>query len=116
MKEKTLLKIALSCSVVGLVVLFFISDNISVDTVDIGKIEDEEIGKIVKITGLVIRVNNMEKVMFIQVGQETVEKVDVVLFKDYDFDLSEGSYVEIIGEIEEYKGKKEIIANRIKII
>ena len=116
MKEKTLLKIALSCSIVGLVVLFFISDSISVDQVAIGKIEDEDIGKIVKITGMIIRVSNTEKVMFIEVGEEKVEKVDVVLFKDKDFDLSPGDYVEIVGEIEEYKGKKEVIANKITLI
>ena len=116
MKEKTLLKIALSCSVLGLVMLFFVSDSITISNIDISKIEDEEIGRIVKITGMVTRVTNLEKVMFIEVGQQKIEKVDVVLFKDHDFDLAVGEQIEIIGEIEEYKGEKEVIANRVKVV
>lgn len=116
MKEKTLLKIALTCSIIGIVFLFVIFNNIDVKHSDISKIQDEEdIGNIVKIYGKVIRASDTGKVLFLEIGQEKIERIDVVVFKEEDINISEGEHVEIIGEVEEYKGKKEIIANKVSI-
>ena len=41
--------------------------------------------------------------------------MDVVVFNDEEIYLKKGDYVEISGEVEEYKGKKEIIASEITI-
>ena len=116
MKEKTLLRIALICSVIGLILLFFISENISVSEVDLSKIDERDIGEDVKIIGEVLRVTDIGKVMFLEVGQEKVESVPILLFKDSDISLKKGDYVEIIGEIDDYKGEREIIATRVRII
>lgn len=116
MKEVTLLKIALTCSVFGIVLLFLISDRISVQEIDISKIEEEGIGKDVKVIGKVGRVTDTGKMMFLEVEQEKVEQVTIILFKPGDITLFEGEYVEIVGEVEDYKGKREIIANKVKKI
>ena len=49
MKEKTLLRIALICSVVGITLLFFVSKNIEIDEKAIDKINMDNIGEYVKI-------------------------------------------------------------------
>ena len=116
MKEKNLLKIALICSLVGVVILFFVSENLSIDEMDVSKIEDEKIGKTVKIIGSIERVSDTEKVMFLEIGQEKVSTVTVILFKDADISLEKGDYIEIIGSVEDYEGKREVIANRVRII
>ena len=116
MREKTLLKTALICSFIGLVILFFISDKISVDRVNISDLEKEELGRDINLIGKIEKVTNMDKVIFLEISELKTEKVSVVLFKDRDLDLIEGNYVEINGEIDEYNGKREIIANSIKII
>ena len=54
--------------------------------------------------------------MFLEISELKTEKVSIILFKDRDIDLIEGSYVEVYGEIDEYNGKREIIANKVKII
>lgn len=116
MKEKTLFKIALLCSFIGLIILFFISERISVDNVGISDLEMEEIGKDIKLIGKIERVTNADKVVFLEISELKTEKVSIILFKDRDIDLIEGSYVEVYGEIDEYNGKREIIANRVKLI
>ena len=116
MKEKTLFKTALICSFVGLIILFFISERISVDNVGISDLEMEEIGKDIKLIGKIERVTNADKVVFLEISELKTEKVSIILFKDRDIDLIEGSYVEVYGEIDEYNGKREIIANKVKII
>ncbi len=115
MKEKTLFKLALICSIVGLVVLFFISSNINVQEIDVGKITDSDVGKEVRVIGKILRVSDTEKVMFLEVGQEKVDDVSVVLFKEEPINLKEGDYVELLGEIDEYNGEYNIIANAVKL-
>jgi len=116
MKEKTLFKIALICSFLGLIGLYFISDRISIDRISISDIEKVSLGDTVKIIGKIERVTNSDKVVFLEISEMKTESVSVILFKDSDFEINEGSYVEIEGEIDEYNGKREVIANRIKLI
>jgi len=115
MKEKTLFKLALTCSIIGLCVLFFISDNIVVKEIDVGKIDFDDIGKEVRVIGKIIRVSDTDKVMFLEVSQEKIEDVTVVLFKDEVVVLKEGDYVELIGTLDEYNGEINIIANAMKM-
>ena len=115
MKEKTLFKLALICSIVGLCVLFFISDSIVVNEIDVGKINFDNIGREVRVIGKIGRVSDTEKVMFLEVSQEKIEDVTVVLFKDSEIELKEGDYVELIGTLDEYNGEINIIANAVKM-
>ncbi|MBW2965682.1 hypothetical protein KY342_01105 [Candidatus Woesearchaeota archaeon] len=116
MKEKTLFKIALICSFLGLIGLYFISDSISIDRIKISDISERDLGKEIKIIGKIERVTNSDKVVFLEISEMKTEEISVILFKDRDVMLNEGSYVEIEGEIDDYKGKREIIANSIKLI
>ena len=115
MKEKTMFKIAISCSLVGLIALFLISENIAVEEIKINEIGKDEIGKEVKVIGRVESVSNGDKVAFLEVGQETVELVSVTLFEEEDIELNKGQMVELIGEVDEFGGKISIIANAVKV-
>lgn len=67
----------------------------------------------VHIQGMIQRINQQDKITFIELQGERIETMPVVLFADEEVYLQEGDYVEIIGTMEEYKGKKEVIASRI---
>jgi len=114
MKEKTLLKIALMCSVAGIVLLFLFSENIEIDEKAIDKINMGSIGEYVKIKGTISKLIDTESVMILTIQQPS--QITVVLFKKRPIELREGNYVEIIGKIEDYKGKTEIIADKIRVI
>ena len=116
MKEKTLFKIALVCSVIGLAVLFFVSDNISIDSVDVSSLDSTDIGHEVKVIGSVSKVSSTDKVVFLTVGQQKVEDVSVVLFKDSsDILIKKGDVVELVGTVDDYEGSINIIANAVKV-
>ena len=69
----------------------------------------------VKLVGTVTKVRQMDRVSFITVsGQKEVES-DVIVFPEDNIFIKEGDIVEITGDVEEYKGKKEVIANKVKI-
>ena len=114
MKETTLLKIALACSLVGLVLLYFISIKIEVKNYN-PNILNKNIGDDVRLEGAVAKVTDRGNVIFIEVNQQS--PVTVVLFTDENnLKLNNGDNVEIIGKVQEYNGKNEIIAQKIRII
>ncbi len=109
MKEKTLLKIALVASCIGLLLLFIFSKNIEVNEATIDKIDgmqDEE----VRIIGKVNKVSNSEKVTFIEITQEVT--TTVVVFDNIS--INQGENIEVIGKVDEYNGESEILAERIE--
>lgn len=114
MKETTLLKIALICSLVGLIALYFISTKIEVKDYK-PNILNKNIGEDVKLIGTVTKVSDAGSVVFIEVNQQS--PMTVVLFTDDDnLKLNSGDNVEVIGEVQEYNGKNEIIAQKIRVI
>ena len=114
MKETTLLKIALICSLVGLIVLYFISTKIELKDYK-PNILNRNVGDDVKLTGIVGKITDKGDVVFIEVSQQN--PVTVVLFtKEDNIKLKNGDNVEVIGKVQDYNGKKEIIADKIRVV
>jgi len=116
MKEKNLLKIALITSLLGLSILYLINDNIEIKEKNIEKITIDNKDEFVKLTGIVNRIVDTEKVTIMEITQP--QQITVVLFKDENktMPIQEGNEVEVIGKVDEYEGKLEIIADRLRII
>jgi len=108
-----LLKLALICSLIGIIALFFISENMEIKEKNIDEINKDNIGEDVRIKGIVSKSTNEGKIILLDIVQP--ETITVVLFKDSDFNISTGTKVEITGEIDEFNGKMEIIGNEVKI-
>ena len=115
MKEKTLLKIALICSLVGLLILYLISDSIEIKEKNIEKITLENKDEFVKLRGIVSNVVDTEKVVIMEITQP--QEITVVLFKDKEtVNIQPGNEIEVIGKVDEYEGTLEIIADRLRVI
>ena len=113
MKETTLLKLALICSLVGLFVLFFISAKIEVKDYK-PNILNGNAGDDVKLTGTIAKISDKGDVAFIEVIQKI--PVSVVVFKDKNnLKLKSNDSIEVYGKIQEYNGKNEIIADKIRV-
>lgn len=114
MKENTLLKIALICSLVGLIALYFASTKIEVKDYRPGLL-NKNVGDDVKLNGIVTKITDRGDVVFIDVSQQN--PITVVLFTDDDnLKLKNGDNIEVMGEVQEYNGKNEIIAEKIRVI
>lgn len=114
MKESTLLKIALLCSLIGLIALYFISAKIEFKDYKPSSL-NKNIGDDVKLQGTISKISDKGNVVFIEVNQQM--PVTVVLFsKDDNLNLNNGDNIEVVGEVQEYNGKNEIIAQRIRIV
>jgi RecJ-like exonuclease len=111
MKEKTLLKVALTCSLVGIVVILFISESMEVKKVKIGKINEEMVGEDVRIVGKVVKVLGSSSSKKIDV-EDSSGKIRVTVFDE--FEIERGKVVEVEGEVSEYKGELGLNGKKIK--
>lgn len=116
MNEKTLLKVALITSLAGLLSLYIISSNIEIKESNIEKITLENKDEFVKLRGIVSNARDSEKVAILEISQP--KKINVVLFKNKNNSISinEGNEVEIFGKVDEYNGKMEIIAEKVRVM
>ncbi len=113
MKETTLLKIALICSLVGLISLYFISAKIDVKEYNPSEL-NKNVGDDVNLKGVITKISDKGNVVFIDVNQQN--SVSVVLFtEDGKLNLKNGDNVEVTGKVQEYNGKEEIIAQKIRV-
>ena len=114
MKETVLLKIALVCSFVGLFILYFISAKIEVKDYKPNFLNNN-VGDDVKLTGTIAKISDKSDVAFVEIIQKV--PVSVVVFKDKNnLKLKSNDSIEVYGKVQEYNGKNEIIAQRIRII
>lgn len=95
----------------GLIFLFFYAEEVELKSV--ARIDSELPEEEVRISGRISRLSDHDKVMFLELQGERIETIDVILFKEEDLFLHEGDYVEITGTVEEYEGKKEVIASKV---
>jgi DNA/RNA endonuclease YhcR with UshA esterase domain len=117
MREQTLLKLALTSSVIGILVLFFLAEAVEVEETAIGKIDglrDER----VQVKGVLKRVAGTGNVTFLSIAAE--EEVTVVLFggpgNQSAGRLQPGENVAVTGMVSDYGGKREIIADIVRYI
>lgn len=113
MDEKTIQKVAIITTVLGLLVLFFYAQDVKLDVVD--QIDNLPSSEDVRIQGVITKLTKKDTVYFLTVEGQRPEIMDVVLFPDRDIYLQEGNFVYVQGTVEEYNGKKEIIAEEIAI-
>ncbi len=113
MKDKTIITVSLLTSLIGLVLLYLITDELSIAEVD--RLDDLLPEEDVRLIGKITRVTQTEKVAFLEIAHERIEPVTVVLFKPGVLILQEGDTVEIEGSIDEYQGKKQIIGNEVRL-
>jgi len=116
MQEKNLLKIALIISLTGLLILYLISDNIEIKEKNIEKITIDNKDEFVKIKGTVSKVIDTERVTILELIQP--QQITVVLFKNENrtMNIQKNNEVEIFGKVDEYEGKLEIIADRLRVV
>ncbi len=111
MEEKTLFVVSLVIAVLGLLFLFFYAEEVDIRSV--GQLDTALPQEQVLVQGIVTRMGGNDKVLFLEIAGERVENIEVIVFKEEDIYLQEGDYVEITGTVEEYQGKKEVVASTV---
>ena len=111
MKERTILIASLIVTILGLLFLFLYADELDLKVVE--NMDTIQLQEPIRIYGKVLEATTTDKVIFLKMEGERVETVDIIVFNDEDILVRPGDNVEIQGVVEEYNGKKEIIASSV---
>lgn len=111
MKDSSLLKLSLVCSLIGLMLLLVLSEFIEPGAVSISEAKSA-IGAHVYIEGSVVEATYKDEVTFFTVS-DGLDEIDIVIFEKMDEVLSEGDLIGVTGEISLYKGEEEVIVDEI---
>ncbi len=111
MQEKTLFKVSFLLALLGLAFLFFYAEEVDLKVME--NLDNSLPDETVKVRGTIQSLNKQEKVLFLNLEAERLEMMDIIVFPEEELFLQEGDYVEITGTVEEYKGKREVIASTI---
>lgn len=96
---------------VGLAFLYFYAEEVQLPNAQ--KLDNIAPEEKVHLQGIISRLNQQDKVVFIELQGERIETTNVISFTDEELYLKEGDMVDIIGTVEDYQGKKEVIASHI---
>ena len=114
MKETTILKIALTCSLVGLIALYLISAKIELNDYK-PPVLNKNIGDDVILKGTVTKITERGNAVFVEISEQS--SVNVVLFANGNpVSLKNGNNVEVIGKVQQYNGNNEIIADNVRVV
>lgn len=114
MKENQLLRVSIIFSLIGILILFYLTENIEPRTYDINSIGKDNIDNVIKIKGEIGSFTETPGLYLISLKDDT-GMITVVIFKDEDLRLFDGLKLEIIGEVVEYQNTMEVIAKEIVI-
>ncbi len=111
MEDTTLVKIAVFCSLVGILILYAITTQIEPAQVPISKINESYVGKFVRISGRVTRVREFKKSELIEI--ENNGRIYIYALKSIIPDeIKKGQLLMVSGQVQEYKGNIEIVPKK----
>jgi len=125
LNEKTLRNLALFCSFLGLILLFFVSQSLELKSIPINEITIEDIGKTVKICGTVEnKVVSSGNHTFFSLRDESGQ-IKIVFFnqiseklKKFKINVSHsqnGDKICLIGEVDEWNWELEVKGKKIEL-
>lgn len=114
MDEKTLFKVSLIITLIGILILLAVSESIEVNESKISLISKKDIDKAVRLKGKITYIKETPG-LFIFNLEDSSGKIKVIAFKQESFQLEKNSIVEIEGVVKEYNNELEVQADRIKV-
>ena len=111
MQDATLLKIAITTSLLGIVVLFFLSKTMTVMPSTMDEANQGREGTYLALQGTVDRILVRQNATFVVINASCT--MTGVVFGQQNISLPAGTQVVLRGKLQTYKGEKEIIIDEI---
>jgi RecJ-like exonuclease len=115
MNESTLLKLSFVFSILGILIILFISETSSIELYKISDITNENLDKNVKIIGTIRNIIDTPEILITNIEDDS-GTITIAIFKEENLVLEKHWQIEVIGKVTEYKDQLEIIADQVKVI
>jgi DNA/RNA endonuclease YhcR with UshA esterase domain len=113
MQDATLLKIAITTGLVGILLLFILSQTMEIAPSTLDQINKEKDGTYVAVNGNVQRVSVRGNATFVTMNASCT--MTGVFFEQKNISLSRETPITMKGTLQTYKGEKEIIIDELEI-
>ena len=117
-QERALLKITFIVSLVGMLLLIFISQRIAPQNMEakpINSVKDEEENSQATVTGAIESVKEMPTLLILKVKDKTGSIKVIADKKQMTMKLKKGMKIEVTGIFKMYKNEQELEARTIKV-
>lgn len=114
MKDEKLLKISFCCSLLGILIILFITENLEVPESNIVNITKENLDETLSVSGKISYITETPGLLIINL-QDNTGNITAIIFKEENISLEKNQIVTIEGKVIEYKGQLEIQADLLKI-
>ncbi len=108
MHDNTLMKISLTIALLGLLALYFVASSLEYGD-DVYSAEE---GSRVSIKGKVTSITEYDSSKVIELSPYA--RTRIVVFDDFNAEIDDS--IEVIGTAKDYKGRRELVAERIRKI
>ncbi len=112
MDQKTIEKMAIITTIVGLLLLHIISQDI---TPTYQNNQPSSSPNQINIQGTITKITTIDKAIFLEVEGQTIQTKKVIIFTQEPIGIKVGDSVEVEGTTQTRNGQHEIIANEIKL-
>ena len=116
MEESLLIKISLIMSLVGIILLFLISNKIKVKEYPVNLLSKELLENHVTVTGIVTNLKESPKFLFLTIEDKNKDIIKVLLDNKKGIRLRKGLEIKVTGKLKVYQKEFEIEASEIKIL
>ncbi|MDP4012699.1 MAG: hypothetical protein Q8R00_03795 [Candidatus Nanoarchaeia archaeon] len=112
MEEKTIFKLSLISSIIGIILIIGITNSLEPQTIKILDINRDLLDQQVKVSGKIDSIIKKDSLTILNV--KDVKTIPIVLFENADF--KKGSKVEVTGRVSEFQKELQITASYIKTV
>lgn len=110
MQQQRLFKISLIVSMIGILILLFLSNFLEPKSISISEIDDSMINKKVKVQGEILKITDKKSFLIISLEDKT-GKIDVLCECKNNFQNNQK--ISVYGTIKEYQKSLQIQADKI---
>jgi RecJ-like exonuclease len=115
MEEKNLIKVALIISLTGILLLFLISENVSIKYYPINEISEKLLNREVTVKGVITRITETPGLLILNIKDLTGEMTSIT-FREGPINLTENQEIPIQGKALKYKNQLKIEADKITLL
>ena len=113
MDDATLARLAISCSLAGLLLLYVMTEFVRTPEKRIADMVQLNDGERITVRGFITNIEKLDSRYGIEVSE--LKSVKITAFTDSKLDdrLKQGVFIEAEGSVREYKGNKELLADKL---
>lgn len=115
MEEKTIFKASLSCTLIGILLLIFLAENMEAKQLKISDLNLNMLDQETKIIGNITSIRQTKGLIILSIKDES-GSIPAVLFKKGDEYFEKGTEVEVTGKVSEFNSQVQITAKQIKTL